>query len=212
MKKRPSRPTVRRPIKGKTVKSTPELSAKPKIGKTAEAVKPSKLMTEMAAKVAKADAQIAKLLEQLASQKEKAAAKRAKSPERGLEDILGGELVWNDKSRKAADQDWRKQFHGFVVVVNTFKYTKDVVVINDPVRPMLALCAIPRDTDHGGRGTEERALGNMAIHWRFKADGTFDGAPAYISEEEFDLVWAEDQDTGGPMRKIEDASVKYVVV
>jgi hypothetical protein len=185
---------------------------KPKIGKAVGIAKPGKELKEMVARMEKADAQIAKLLEQLTSQKEKAAAKRAKSPERGLEAILGGKLVWNDKSRKAADQDWRKQFHGFVVVVNTFKYRKDEVIVDDPIRPMLALCAIPRDTDHGGHGTDERSLGNMAIHWRFKADGTFEGAPAYISESEFDTVWAEDQEIGGPMRSIEDASVEYVVV
>lgn len=212
MKKRPSRPTVKRPTKGKAEKSTPKMIVKPKVGKTAGITKPGKDLKETVAQLAKAEAQTVKLLAQLSKEKEKAVAKRAKSPERGLEAILGGTLVWNDKSKKAADQDWRRAFHGFVVVINNYHFKKEEIVLNDPPMQSLVLCAIPRDTDHGGNGTLERSQNRLAIHHCLTSNEVFTGTPAYISEEEFDAVWAEDQDIGGPMRSIEDASVEFVVV
>lgn len=138
---------------------------------------------DVAALVAKIDAQnaeIVKLQTSVAKAKPTNVRTREEIETNGLDGI-------------AAD-DWRAPYHGHTFPCLQSKREKDQTLTILEGAPAVAdvLMAIPQDDDVGGHGTHARASGLLAIHWRKRRDGSFQGAPEYFDLSELTIAWAAD--------------------
>ncbi len=117
-----------------------------------------------------------------------AAVSKAKSKEpqsRTIEEILEGAQFGKD--------DWREQYHGHVLTVKAFRYSKDGVKLEDDGTTIAnCLLALPRDKDFGGSGARARNSNQIALYWERSEDGErYFGAPAYVTVNELAEIWAE---------------------
>lgn len=95
-----------------------------------------------------------------------------------------------------AEDDWRAPYQGAHIAISRFDAAKDGTLYllegANGGRIEGALLALPRDSDVGGRGTDARNAGRLAVHYSRSEDGqAYHGQPAYVSVEELALIWAD---------------------
>jgi hypothetical protein len=130
---------------------------------------------------------------------------------RTIEEILDGGNVG------LPDTDWRHDYQGTALSVYPWEETFakktghgtltifDGILTDDQTAyaeghgealPTLAcFLAIPRSNDVGGKGTQNRAAGKIALHWLLNEEGNYEGEPQYVTLDQLSAVRADREES-----------------